>query len=105
MVSGVRLLCGWEAVWGEDLREGMFGGGSQVGGHLLCTGHGNICPSEGVYPQATVWFTGHSLGGALAAVMAAAIPRTNAITFEAPGERLFVERLGLDPTNESGIMD
>lgn len=52
-----------------------------------------------VHPEATVWFTGHSLGGALAAVMTAAIPRTNAITFEAPGERLFVERLGLKPTN------
>ena len=52
-----------------------------------------------VYPKATIWFTGHSLGGALAAVMTAAIPRTNAITFEAPGERLYVERLGLKPTN------
>lgn len=47
-----------------------------------------------LYPGVSVWFTGHSLGGALAAVAALATGRP-AITFEAPGDRLFSERLGL----------
>ncbi|KAI9179975.1 putative lipase atg15 [Blastocladiella emersonii ATCC 22665] len=47
-----------------------------------------------LYPNATIWLTGHSLGGALSSLLATTY-RTAAVTFEAPGERLFAERLGL----------
>jgi lipase ATG15 len=47
-----------------------------------------------MYPGVSVWFTGHSLGGALAAIAGLATGRP-AITFEAPGDRLFAERIGV----------
>jgi predicted lipase len=45
------------------------------------------------YPDATVWFTGHSLGGSLASLLAFDAGST-AFCYEAPGERLYAERLG-----------
>lgn len=49
------------------------------------------------YPNATIWLTGHSLGGSLASLLAITYPGTAAVAFSAPGERLFAERLGLLP--------
>lgn len=47
-----------------------------------------------LYPAADLWLTGHSLGGALAALLGSTfgIP---AVAFESPGERLAAERLQL----------
>lgn len=47
------------------------------------------------YPRSQIWFTGHSLGGALAGLMAVAVRRTAAITFESPGVTFYAKRLGL----------
>lgn len=46
------------------------------------------------YPEATIWITGHSLGGALASLVGHtfALP---AVCFEAPGELLAIKRLNL----------
>lgn len=81
-----------------------------------------------LYPVATtpsIWLTGHSLGGALASLVAAAAieemgneeermsgfasssspppppppPHVAAVTFEAPGEALFASRIGIVPTS------
>lgn len=49
------------------------------------------------YPKATIWLTGHSMGGSIASLLAMKYPGTSAVTFEAPGERLFAQRLGLLP--------
>lgn len=47
-----------------------------------------------MYPKANIWLVGHSLGGAVASLVAQtyALP---AVTFQAPGERLAAKRLGL----------
>lgn len=50
-----------------------------------------------IYPTARLWFTGHSLGGAVANLMALANEGTASITFEAPGEMLYAQRIGLVP--------
>lgn len=47
------------------------------------------------YKAANITLVGHSLGGALASLVAWKTGRP-AFTFEAPGERLYAERLGLD---------
>lgn len=47
------------------------------------------------HPRAIFWFTGHSMGGAVAALLAATVPRTSAVTFESPGALLYASRLGL----------
>ncbi|KAL3898766.1 MAG: hypothetical protein SGCHY_002512 [Lobulomycetales sp.] len=56
-----------------------------------------------MYPSDSVWVTGHSLGGSLAALASLSIthraPHTlvPAITFEAPGTRSMAERAGVFP--------
>lgn len=50
-----------------------------------------------IYPTARLWFTGHSLGGAVANLMALANEGTASMTFEAPGEMLYAQRIGLIP--------
>jgi lipase ATG15 len=49
---------------------------------------------ETKYPDATIWLVGHSLGGAIAALVGQifAVP---VITFQAPGDRLAATRLHL----------
>ena len=48
------------------------------------------------YPKAKIWFIGHSMGGALASLMARKFGKSGmAITFGAPGDSLFASRLGL----------
>lgn len=53
-----------------------------------------------LYPTARIWFTGHSLGGAIANLMTVSNPGTSAISFSAPGEMLYAQRLGLIPETE-----
>ncbi|KAJ3226353.1 putative lipase atg15 [Clydaea vesicula] len=49
-----------------------------------------------MYPHISIWLTGHSLGGSLASLVALTnnIP---AFAYEAPGDLLFAERIGLLP--------
>lgn len=51
------------------------------------------------YKGAQLWFTGHSLGGAIAALMTVTFQRTASITWEAPGASLYAQRLGLHSNN------
>ena len=46
------------------------------------------------YPKADIWLVGHSLGGAVASLVAQTYGLP-AVTFQAPGERLAAQRLGL----------
>lgn len=50
-----------------------------------------------LYPDHEIWLTGHSLGGALAALTSFAMGSRSggAIAFQAPGERLYAQRVGL----------
>lgn len=54
-----------------------------------------------IYPTARLWFTGHSLGGAVSNLMALANEGTASISFEAPGDMLYAQRIGLLPENEN----
>ena len=56
-----------------------------------------------LYPNARFWFTGHSLGGAIASLVALTDKTTSAITFASPGDKLYAERVGLDPNNNLNI--
>ncbi|KAJ6566874.1 Alpha/Beta hydrolase protein [Mycena capillaripes] len=47
-----------------------------------------------MYPNANIWLTGHSLGGALASLLGATFG-VPAIAFEAPGDRMAASRLHL----------
>ena len=48
------------------------------------------------YPHCEqLFFTGHSLGGALASLMAATFKESSAIAFSSPGEAQYAKRLGL----------
>jgi lipase ATG15 len=53
-----------------------------------------------IYPTAQLWFTGHSLGGAVANLMALANEGSASIAFGAPGEALYARRMGLIPEKE-----
>ena len=50
-----------------------------------------------IYPTAHLWFTGHSLGGAVSNLMALANEGSSSISFEAPGDMLYAQRIGLLP--------
>jgi len=47
-----------------------------------------------MYPDSTIWITGHSLGGALSSLLGATFGLP-VVTFEAPGERMAAARLHL----------
>jgi lipase ATG15 len=47
------------------------------------------------FPRSVIWSTAHSLGGSIASLLAIKYDII-AITFEAPGELLYAQRLGLD---------
>lgn len=47
------------------------------------------------FPAAEFWFTGHSLGGTIATLLASRYSDTRAIAFASPGDRLVMQRLGL----------
>ena len=53
-----------------------------------------------MYPETTFWFTGHSLGGAIAALMGLRFGFPT-VTFESPGERLAASRLHILPPSTS----
>ncbi|WWD16579.1 hypothetical protein CI109_101007 [Kwoniella shandongensis] len=60
-----------------------------------------------MYPNATIWLVGHSLGGSVSSLIALSFGAP-AVTFEAPGERLAAQRLHLPlppgmPSNLTGI--
>jgi lipase ATG15 len=49
-----------------------------------------------MYPHATLWLVGHSLGGSLASLLGATFGLP-AVAFEAPGEKIAAQRLHLPP--------
>ncbi|KAK5087149.1 hypothetical protein LTR05_004320 [Lithohypha guttulata] len=51
---------------------------------------------QGLYPKATFWLVGHSLGGALASLVGLTLDIPS-VSYEAPGERLAAQRMGLLP--------
>lgn len=56
------------------------------------------------YPSAKIWVTGHSLGGAIAGLLAVSMGRgTVAITFASPGYSLYAKRLGIKLNAEPKI--
>jgi lipase ATG15 len=55
-----------------------------------------------LYPDANIWLTGHSLGGALSALLGSTFG-VPAVAFESPGEALAASRLHLPPPPLSPI--
>ena len=57
-----------------------------------------------MYPNANIWLVGHSLGGAIAALLSATFGAPS-VSFESPGERLASRRLHLPfaPPAQLGI--
>ncbi|KZV64954.1 alpha/beta-hydrolase [Peniophora sp. CONT] len=57
-----------------------------------------------MYPTATIWLVGHSLGGALASLLGTTFGLP-AVAFEAPGERMAAHRLHLPlpPASRAGL--
>jgi lipase ATG15 len=53
-----------------------------------------------LYPKASIWLVGHSLGGVLASVTAQRF-HIPAVAFEAPGDALFAGRIGIVPDSKS----
>lgn len=56
-----------------------------------------------VYPKAKIWFTGHSMGGALASLLARTRENGIAMAFAAPGDNLYAQRLGLQTHKNARI--
>ncbi|KAK5939574.1 hypothetical protein PMZ80_007953 [Knufia obscura] len=56
--------------------------------------------TQAMYPQATFWTVGHSLGGSLASLVGLTL-NIPAVTFEAPPERLAAQRMGLVSSNHN----
>ncbi|KAG0225476.1 putative lipase atg15 [Actinomortierella wolfii] len=47
-----------------------------------------------LYPDATIWLTGHSLGGSVASILGITYKHP-VVAFQAPGDRLYAERIHL----------
>lgn len=55
-----------------------------------------------IYPNAAIWTTGHSLGGAVASLVAIS-KKVPAVVFASPGDRLYANRMGLGQVERKDI--